>query len=462
MTSRFLLLALTAPLYAGEVTVKNAPFRIEQSFTATAIPSEPALISLDVDGWKEFKIETILEHGTAVKKGDVLMTFEREDYDNKVIDQKRAVEIRRIQLKTAEDELAKLKADTQIKLAESERKKTLAEDDLKYFETVSRPTQEADLKESQKRAEFSLESLQEELKQLQQMYEEDDLTEETEEIILKRQKIYVERSQYSLASVKRKNARTTDTTIPRRHHDLKRAVENATNQFAKDKAVLPNVVKKAEIDLAAKKDYLDRNKLQLERLMADEKYLTITAPTDGTFLYGSLEKGKWTLGDLIKVLKEGGKVPTNKTIASISPSGTTLPLVSHVSYSQGITFKDQTPVVITLNGSDYMRLNAKISNPVNIPDTSGKDTLTINVEWPENVTIAPTQQFKCTSVIYEKDNTISIPTKALQMSADGSWTVKVKSGDETVRQLVERGRSNKGKAEILSGLEPGQVIIVPD
>ncbi len=462
MTSKLFLLALTAPLYAGEITIKTAPFRIEQTFTATAIPRDPTLISLDVDSWKEFKIETILEHGSVVKKGDVLFSFERESYDNKLADQTRDVEIKRIAVQTAEKELIKLKADTQIKLAEATRKKKLAEDDLNYFETVSRPAQEADLEQGLKRAEFGLESIQEELNQLQQMYQEDDLTEETEEIILKRQKIYVERAKYSLSGVKRKNARTLSSTLPRKHHDLKRAVENATIQLAKDQTVLPSLVKRAEIELTTKKDYLERNILKLKRITQDGKYLTITAPIDGTFLYGSLEHNKWTLGDLIKVLKKGRNAPTNKTIASISPTGAQLPLSSYVDYSQGIKLKDQSPVVVTLNGSNYMHLNAKISNPFSIPDVSGKDALTIDVAWPDGVNISPTQKLQCTAVIYEKDNTISIPSKALQMAADGSWTVEVKQDKERVRQLVERGRLSKGKVEILGGLEVGQIIIVPD
>jgi HlyD family secretion protein len=54
-----------------------------------------------------------------------------------------------------------------------------------------------------------------------------------------------------------------------------------------------------------------------------------------------------------------------------------------------------------------------------------------------------------------------VPTKAVSFDAAG-WTVDVKLADgKTERRPVKRGRVSKDETEILSGLEVGQVIVVP-
>lgn len=63
---------------------------------------------------------------------------------------------------------------------------------------------------------------------------------------------------------------------------------------------------------------------------------------------------------------------------------------------------------------------------------------------------------------YEKVDALQVPTNALQLAADGSWTVEVKLADgKTERRGVTRGRVSGKSTEILSGLEPGQVVVTP-
>ncbi len=58
-------------------------------------------------------------------------------------------------------------------------------------------------------------SYEEELKQLLQMYKADDITEDTEEIILNKQQFDVERAKFSLKRETLDHQRTKEISIPR-------------------------------------------------------------------------------------------------------------------------------------------------------------------------------------------------------------------------------------------------------
>lgn len=64
-------------------------------------------------------------------------------------------------------------------------------------------------------------------------------------------------------------------------------------------------------------------------------------------------------------------------------------------------------------------------------------------------------------VVHHHPEAIVVPADAVSYHPQG-WCVKVKLADgKTQLRPVKRGREHAGKIEILSGIEPGQVVIVP-
>ena len=463
MITRLLPLVLTAPLFAGEVTVERGLFRIEHQFTATAIPAQPSLISLKPDSWGGFTIETILDHGTEVKEGQVLIAFEREAYDRHLEDLTRSLKQKKIAQATAELDFSKLKVETELLLDAAQKKKQQADDDLKYYKEVGRPAEEADLVQTEKQYQFRLDAEIEELTQLKQMYEEDDLTEATEEIILKRQLVSIEAAEFDLAENKRRNARAKAATLPRQQETYEVAAKSATIELEKAAANLPRGVKKAELELQGTKVALEREQLDFDRITKDGALLEIKAPTDGVFFYGSLEDGHWALGDLAKALVKGGKVPANRVVASIAPAGASLPLSARVEGAVARTLLNDSTVSVALAGHEELQLIGIVSNPSGVPAKDGKHPITVTVEWPDDFALSPASSAECLAVVYENEDSISVPAKALQAAADGTWSVEIKMAEgKTKRRAVKRGRATKDLVEIAGGLEAGQVIVVPD
>ena len=112
-----------------------------------------------------------------------------------------------------------------LDLAALERAHAQAKEDFERFVKVDRPHTEKSNVRSIKSANNYLLYAEEELKQLRKMYEADDLTEETEEIILKRAADAVERAKNSVESARLRADRSTKVTLPRTdvtHKDTER------------------------------------------------------------------------------------------------------------------------------------------------------------------------------------------------------------------------------------------------
>ena len=113
-----------------------------------------------------------------------------------------------LSLALARAELKSLEKMAPLEMAAAQRAKQTAEEDLKRFLERQRPFERKSARFSLKSSEHNLEYRTEELKQLEKMYKADDLTEETEEIILKRARNDVDQAKFGLELAK---SRATET-----------------------------------------------------------------------------------------------------------------------------------------------------------------------------------------------------------------------------------------------------------
>ena len=95
------------------------------------------------------------------------------------------------------------------------------------------------------------------------------------------------------------------------------------------------------------------------------------------------------------------------------------------------------------------------------PCPDGTYRADFSATWPKEPVPAAGATAQVRLISYQQAAAIAIPTKALNFTA-GGWTVEVKLADgKTERRPVKRGRVSKDDTEILSGLEAGQVVVVP-
>lgn len=453
------LIAATA--HSGELTLEMNPFFIAHSLDATALPDATSPIRLDAEAWKNFKIVSITAHGSSVKQGDMLIAFEAEEIDSQLADKKQAIATAKLSIAQAEFDLATLEKTVPEQLARLKLAAAEAAEELEHFTKIARKSAEESAGFELKRSQQILASYKEELKQLTKMYEADDATEETEEIILQQQLDSVEAAEFALRMEILNHKRTLEVSLPRQLIALTQSRDDTALALDKGAKDLPRSVELKKIELEALKTGLVRESKTLTDLEKDRALFEIKAPAEGLFYHGAIENGKWTTGDLIKTLELGGAAPVGTTFATFIPS-VAKPLIH--------AFPDQATARVLAVGAEGVAVipgREDIAIPVSLKSISTTPTpdlthpATFTATWPENLSAFPGQSFQIRVVSHSSENAITVPTKALSYGPIG-WSVEVKLADgKTERRPVTRGRSDEENTEITAGLEAGQVVIVP-
>src|SRR5581483_8118679 len=170
-------------------------------------------------------VQKAIEHGTRVRKGDTLLWLDLERLDHTIRDLEAQERQDELALKLAEKELPLLEQSAPLELAAAEQAKKVADEDLQDFLLKGRAFSEQMSDFRVKSARHMLESAREELRQLEKMYKANDLTEETEELILKRQRHHVEMAAFFAKSAEKWHEETVKVELPRRDRHLRDAAE---------------------------------------------------------------------------------------------------------------------------------------------------------------------------------------------------------------------------------------------
>jgi hypothetical protein len=446
---------------SGELTIEPKPFFTSQTFNATALPATCTLIKLDAEVWPDFEITQLAAHGSKVAAGEVLAKFKTEDIDKKLVDARRAFTASELNLAQAKLDHKTATESTPLKLDAARKAARNAKEENEYFIKTRRKAVEEGADQSLKRAKESLSNAQEELKQLQKMYDADDLTEETEEIILVRQREAVVRAEFGLRMEMLDYERTMKVALPRQAETLATADTEATMALAAAEEELPRKLVLAGLQLEAAKTGFTREKESLAKLEADRKLFEIKAPAAGWLYHGTIEDGRWTTGEALKLLAVGGKAPVKKAFATFIPATAKFSLVAFVDEATARTLAPELKGNATLNGREDLEIPVTVSSAAGAPGIDGRYRTYLDATWPEGFAFAPAINAEVSLIAYEKPAAIAIPTKALTYTPAG-WSVDVKLADgKSEHRVVKRGRVSKDTTEILSGLEAGQVILTP-
>jgi len=458
------LLALLAGNAAAEdLTLEPRPFTVRSEFECVAIPIKAVEIAVDAAKWADYTIESILDHGTAVKKDELLVKFKSESLERALEDQRREVEKAALVLADAQSALAAAEAELPIKLAAARAAHERATADLDRYTKINRPAQEERANKELEMSQFQLKAAKEELKQLLEMYEADDLTEATEEFILERQKKSVSAAEFSLKMQQLETEEILTIRLPRQDEDFARSLKQAKITLDRSEAELPRTVGQEKIAAAAAAATHQRLGADLAELQADAAKLALKAPVAGRFYYGVFDDGKWVTGESIKGLVEGGKVATVRPFATVVPDAPELRFMARVEQNtvRGLA-KDATGK-LRLNGYEEQALDAKVLAVEPVPGTDGLFLVGLTATLPEGLTPAPGARAKAEVQVHSNPKAIVVPKTALKDGENGARQVEVRLADsEAERRDVQIGRSSGDEVEILSGLEAGQAIVVPE
>lgn len=266
-----------------------------------------------------YTIEKLVPHGSTIKAGQNVVWFDSEP----ITDQVKAadVEIRLATITMEEDEFNHKQFLESQKLARNaaERKWKAAQQTYNNFVKVDRERTIKSQENLLKGSLASLENAKEELQQLQQMYDADELTEESEEIVLKRAKRAVEAAEFRHESTVIATERAIKQGLPRTIAEQEATFTSAEHAYQKAVRDITAATARAQIEIAKKRDTYKKAQAELTELKAERKNVVLTSKIAGIVIHGKLTRGK--LGDKPSALTKGSSVTGSQVIATVVAPG---------------------------------------------------------------------------------------------------------------------------------------------
>jgi HlyD family secretion protein len=443
---------------APAIKVEKGPFRATVTIKGVFAAPETAEVVLHPEAWTTgLVVKTAVEAGTAVKKGDVLVTLETDKIDRAIRELAAELEVSRLGVRLAEEELPVLEKSTPLDLAAAERSKRQADEDLKKFLEVDRPLAEETANRNVKSAEHYVMYAKEELKQLQKMYRNKDLTEETEEIILKRHRHQVEMAEFSLraATVKRDQALKVD--LPRQEQSVREGAIRQALALEKARATLPLTLSQKRLALAKLKYDHDKSAEKLRNLHKDREAMTVRAPADGIVYYGKCVHGVWNSATVAPKLQHGGTLTADEAFMTVV---TPRPLVVEATVDEKDLHWLKTGARGTAMPAGFpdLRLPVELTHLGKVPQTAGSFAAVFKVDAaraPEAV--VPGMACTVKVVAYRNDTALTLPASAVFSDDDEDHHVYRPGGSKTVVQV---GKTANDRIEILGGLKEGDEVLL--
>ncbi len=421
-------------------------------------------ISIDTQNWTDIRVNNPPTHGKVVKKGEIIMELDMEkirnelkflSHDLNILEINREILLAEIKLA---EELAPLEE------AEMDRFESYLLEDYNRYNKVVLPFDKKSAAMNLKSSEQYLAYAAEELNQLKKMYEADDLTEETEEIILQRAQYQYERAKFSYEAAKIKNEEALKFELPRD--------KTATDSnFDQEKLTIQTLRKIKPAELHRKK--LEGMKMAEERkqfaskkgkVEKDYKAMqSIKSPASGILFWGTFERGKWSGGNSLKSkLRKGGTLKPYEEFATISPS-------KRVRARLDLPEKNFHQVKVGLEGNfkltsaDESKFTSSIKSISTTPVLPGTYDLIADISIPKGF-LPPGPGSSCSMecVTYLNKDAITLPFSTIHSESDNpdsKYIYYLTKNGKHRKKAIEVGRKSGDIVEILSGIHMGMEIL---
>jgi multidrug resistance efflux pump len=414
-------------------------------------------VSLRTKSWSgPLIVEHAVGHGTQVKKDDLLLTFDTEKITQAVRAAREERELARLTVKLAELELPVLKQQLPLDMQAAQREKEQTADDLQRFLKIEKPHDIVEAQFMVKSSEFSVDSARDELAQLQKMYRDKDLTEETETVILKRYKFMLESAEHSLRGAQIHSEHTLSVDLPRREKAAQLAAARADLSWERAREQLPLHVRQKE--LALEKMRFDDNQAleKLEELENDLRLMTVKAPAAGVVYYGRYSHGQWS-GPQATAYFKGGTLPSHDVVLTIVSTGR-LFLHAEADEKESAALTVGQTARISPTRFPARRLGGRLDRVSAIPQ-GGKFEVLVALTDESPAGIVPGLTGAVTVVTGVNENALHVPTSAVFDDPDADAPYVYLAGDKPQKKTVKIGLVAGDKTEIVDGLTEGEEIL---
>lgn len=445
-------------------TVKRGPMKVTIELDAVLEAQNEYEISVKPDEWNSLVVESAAAHGAKVRKGDVLLTLETEKLDQTIADIQTDLKISDISIRQADDQFHALERLMPVDLRSSQRDFRIAKEEEKYFNEVERSFAVKAAEFNLKIAQQSLEYEQEELRQLEKMYKADDITEETEQIVLKRARDAVEKAAFMVEYAKLSREQTLTFAIPRVGERIKEATERKTVELEKDKIQLPLAIDKQRLEIDKLRTQRERTEQRLKKLQADRQLMTVKSPIDGIVYYGRCVRGRVTdSAGMTESLRRNGVIQPNQVVMTIvEPRPVFLRATASEDELQHL--RPGLLGVATPTSFSNLRLPVSVDDVSDIPISPGSFDVKLSVTLSRKAKfLMPGMACKVKLVPYQQKDAICVPLKVVitdEMDDAKHYVFVQKKDGKPEKRDVTLGEKTDKQWEIRKGLSEGDQVLL--
>jgi multidrug efflux pump subunit AcrA (membrane-fusion protein) len=438
-------------------TVAPGPFAVVLELPAAFEPVDPVEIA-----WRPQALGGDVEVLEAappgpVEAGQVLVRLKAARQEDQVGLQRLDMEIATANLERLQVEDKRREQALALQAAATKREAARAAADLTRFLEVERALRLAEAEHGLQGQENGLQDSLEELAQLEKMYKADDLTEETEEIVLKRSQRELERTKKRLAFSKQRQSWFLDITLPRDQENLEhRALETRLEQERVD-GTSGSVLTKARAEFRKAQQEAELQKQALARAEADLVALVLRAPKAGRIVPGTCVKGRWQgVDETARLLRPGQKVRAEQVLFTLFEPGdlrvrTALPEANLFQVREGATGTVSPAAAEDLSLPVTVRTLA-------VAGHEGKHDVVLSLDAGDP-RLLPGLSGKLRLRTRERTDALTVPETAVTREGEKT-TVHVWANGAAAPRCVKLGATTDGRTEVLEGLVAGERVLV--
>ncbi len=446
-------------------TVVREPLKVELSLKGIFEAVDAVPVCVRMKQWKDLTVLEAVPHGDKVHKGQVLVRFDVEKIDEQIADLRKDLQLADLSLKQAQESLKILKQSTPLDVEMAQWNKRIADEDLQQFLKVDRPLYRKMADFMLTMSERNLEYQKEELRQLEKMYKADDLTEETEEIVLKRQRNAVQQAEFYVELAKVRHDETLKLDLPRMEQSEKYSTRQQDLQSRKTQIVLPLALKQQELELAGRTVDRQRAQKRLDEFEADRAAMTVKSPADGVVYYGHYVRGQWIgATSAAEDLQPHGTVTRDKVFMTVLRQRPMQIRADVPEESLQYVHPDLEGTVEPVSYPD-MKLSAKVQSVDTMP-LGNQYAAIIRPSLPHKADVlVPGMNCTVKFVPYLKKRALVVPASAVftdKIDSEKKYVYLYEDGAKPRKQPVTVGKKSGDSLEILDGLDRGDEILLEE
>jgi hypothetical protein len=390
-----------------------------------------------------------------VEAGALLVRFDTEKIDEQIRAATAELAVAREGLARATEEQALAAEAVAVGRDRAEFDAKRADEAHRHFRDVEAPLRRLESEHRLQGARDNVQDQEEELAQLEKMYGADELTEETEEIVLKRARRQLERSKTNLGFLLQRQRALFEIELPREEAHLDLSRRKTQNDWQRTLATADLSLLQGRLELEKAKAALERQTAALGRLEADRAAMTVVSPAAGFAVAGTFWNGKWHgLDDLAKALVPGRRAPAHQTLFTVFPAGA---LRVRATVPEAVVFRVRPGAAAkAVPGADLSTsVGARVAQVAAVSG-DGQYEVVLDLDRADPRWM-PGQGCKV-SVVLEAREVVTVPTPALRKDGE-KWVLHLWQDGKAVPKEVKVGGAAGGRTEVLEGVEPGAAVL---